>query len=219
MDKLLYEMLKDKKVFIFDFDGTLTDTERFNYLVHKKNLVKYGIDLTEEDYKKYIGRPVPEYAKIIDEITGEKVDFDKLVDEYVAGFMELTKNEQIPLFDYAKEIFETFPTKEYCILSNQHLDIIRMCLNKWGISDLFKDIVSLTNSTLGKSFFYENVCELPSRAGYNEKSLNLKQSECVVFEDGQRNIDSARNQGILTVGVKHKYASPSADFIIDCINQ
>ena len=58
MNERLNEVLESKEVLIFDFDGTMTGTEHFNYLVHKKNWKKYGIDLTEDEYKKVMGKTV-----------------------------------------------------------------------------------------------------------------------------------------------------------------
>ena len=204
MNEKLKEILKDKKVLIFDFDGTMLGTERFNYLVHKKNWKKYGIDLTEDGYRDVMGKTVIEIKSSIE--TDVDVDEQTLIDEYINGFLELTKSENLPMFDYFYDLMQSCDGKKLYILSNQSTKIIDSCLQKWGIKDKFEKVISLIDSIdVKKIDYYRNT----------EKYFGAPQADCVLFEDTQKNIDDGMLCGIFTVGIKHKFNNPIADFVVD----
>lgn len=207
MDERLNEVLENKKVLIFDFDGTMTDTEKFNYLVHKKNWRKYGIDLTEDGYKEIMGKPVVDIKERVKSTYGD-IDLDErtLIDEYIDGFIELTQNEELPLFAYIQDIMQNCEDKKLYILSNQSTRIIGACLEKWGIKNKFTKIISLLKEKdIKKIDYYRDT----------EKFFGATQADCVLFEDTQKNIDDGMSCGIFTVGIKHQFNNPVADLIID----
>jgi len=72
----LRHILKDKKVFVMDFDGTIADTESLHWITYNPLLKKYGVEFTEADVHKYssIGcTEVQIYAEIKKDFN---IDFD-----------------------------------------------------------------------------------------------------------------------------------------------
>lgn len=205
MNERLNEILESKKVLIFDFDGTMTDTEHFNYLVHKKNWKKYGIDLTVDEYKAVMGKTVVDLKERIKDGYGD-VDAHTLIDEYINGFLELTKNDSLPMYPYVQQVLKNCDGKKVYILSNQSARIINACLEKWGITNKFDKIISLIDAKdIKKIDYYRDT----------EKYFGAPQADCVLFEDTQKNIDDGMACGIYTVAIKHQFNNPVADLIID----
>ena len=205
MNERLNEVLESKEVLIFDFDGTMTGTEHFNYLVHKKNWKKYGIDLTEDEYKKVMGKTVVDLKERIKDDYGD-INAQVLINEYVNGFLELTKNEDLTMYPFVQQALQNSDGKKIYILSNQSTRIIDACIEKWGIRDKFEKIISLMDlKDLKKIDYYRDT----------EKYFGAPQADCVLFEDTQKNIDDGMSCGIYTVAVKHQFNNPVADLIID----
>jgi len=70
MSSLLSQKRKSerKRIYagLFDFDGTVADTEKLHYLAFNKVLRKFGIELTWEDYmKKYLAYTDFDFFKVI----------------------------------------------------------------------------------------------------------------------------------------------------------
>ena len=67
--------MKQYKVYLFDFDGTLFDTLPSSIYVFKEAFSKKGIELNEEDILHYTRVPIPEtYRKIVPSYKEEDIE-------------------------------------------------------------------------------------------------------------------------------------------------
>ena len=67
--------MKQYKVYLFDFDGTLFDTLPSSVYVFKEAFSKKGIELNEEDILHYTRVPIPEtYRKIVPSCKEEDIE-------------------------------------------------------------------------------------------------------------------------------------------------
>lgn len=192
MDKNLMEMLNKKKVFIFDFDNTLADTDFLNYETMRRLLAKDNIDFTREDYGQVTGKTALEYNDIINRMYNKNYKLEDTVKNYLEEYRIVENEVESKPFDYVGELFDYYKDKKKVILSNMMEDIIVTLLKKWAIADNFEKIYSCVDLNIKKNQFYKETA----------KYLGVEQKDCVVFEDTQRYIDQAKSLGIDTVGIE-----------------
>ncbi|MBQ7977835.1 MAG: HAD family phosphatase [Clostridia bacterium] len=206
MDKELINFLKNKKVFLMDFDGTIADTEPLNYETIRRMLATENIEFTPEHFKAVLGKPATEYADYINKTFNTNYELTDTVAQYVDTYKVVEKEVEIETLEYINKLLATFDDKRYVILSNMFSDVIQNMLNRWGISDKFEEIFSCSNMKIKKKEFYTDV----------QTYLGVSAQDCVVFEDSQKYINEAHELGFATVGIEHQYnkGKIEADYVI-----
>ena len=202
----LFNVLRDKKVFIFDFDETIASTQNILFETLKTLGKKHGVHYTKKLFSEVKGKPGSEYFAQFKSLVKTELDEKETLKDYLNIFNEKMKNEKLECFPYVKEIIKQFPNKVYCVASNNVLEFLEQRLSEFGIRDCFKHIFACGDGLITKQYVYENINFL----------VDAKPSECVLFEDGQKYIESAKSYGFLTVGILHdENKDLKADFIID----
>jgi len=150
LTKDITNALSKKKVFVFDFDSTLANTEDYSWIAHNRALEKYGITLTDEHIKRYIGsNDEVIFSKIKEEF---KIEFDsqKHLVERLAIYLNLVKENNLKCFNYFTQILKIFPDTEFYILSGSKEIVIRQILNIWQLDNRFKKVISVFDLKISK---------------------------------------------------------------------
>ena len=207
MNKSIDEIIKNKKVILMDFDGTITDTEPLNYLTWVKCLEPYGIQFTKEQFKQIVGRPISSIADYFQEQYPDSFDRDEFlskVSDYVRIFMDIEKQVYVPMFDYVKDIL-AYKDKQKIVVSNQTRPLIDNMLSKWGVQGEFTRIISCMDEKLNKLDIYDKCQEY----------FGVPATDCVLCEDMQVYLDAGKAHGMATIGIQHSYNTvKNADIII-----
>jgi len=204
IDKKLLKALESKKTFIFDFDGTISSTYGIMFKTLETMFKNRGFVFSLEEFDTLKGRPSTVYFEKFEEITKEKIDPQKMAEEFSKIFDEQTKTEKLFCYDYVIELVKKFPDKNFVIASNNVEQFLSDRLVDFGIRENFTKIVACTNK-LKKQYVYQNTISL----------FETNQKDCVLFEDDQKYINEAKLEGILTVGIVHDYNSNlDADYLI-----
>ena len=206
MKKELFDLLNSKDNFIFDFDGTLTNNEPLQYLVHVKNCKQYGFELSKEDFKKLI---IHQQISVIHQnlcnLFNYSFDFEKLKKDLPAFYKEIVEQYEPKLNSYFLDILSEFPNKKLYVLSNESEEFLKYYLSKWNV--LFKFTKLISSYTTSKFKILDNIKEY----------IGENSNTCVIFEDAQKYLTYAKNQGFTTVGVEHEFNKGDlvADYIIE----
>lgn len=202
----LKNLISGKKLLLMDFDGTIADTEPLNFLTLKKLLAMENVDFTEEHFKMMVGKNAFEYLDLINKIFGKNYTAENEGRRYIEMFKDVAHENDIPYFEYIKELLAAFSNTRKVILSNQSDDVIKDLLARWGIDNEFEDVISCFVKKVKKQNYYTNIREF----------LGVEPNEVVLFEDSQRYLDFGRNAGFSTVGVINRYnnGNLNADVII-----
>lgn len=199
----LEELLKGKTLSVFDLDGTIANTEPLHWLTHKKVFKPLGINLTEENIRRYVGHNDLQIFGMIEE------DYNVLLED-----KEELKQKRLQLFRQAVERYNLLPNEEVIyaiknfkgkryIVSRQNQYTIERLLENWKILEYFDKIYSLEHTNESKTKFVE--------------TLGNK-SEIVWFEDSTEVVKEAKDEGFTIIAVRHSYneiANLDADYIID----
>lgn len=199
----LEELLKGKTIAVFDLDGTIANTEPLHWLTHKKVFKPLGINLTEENIRRYVGHNDLQIFGMIEE------DYNVLLED-----KEELKQKRLQLFRQAVEKYNLLPNEEVIyaiknfkgkryIVSRQNQYTIERLLENWKILEYFDKIYSLEHTNESKTKFVE--------------TLGHK-SEIVWFEDSTEVVKEAKDEGFTIIAVRHYYneiANLDADYIID----
>ena len=182
---------------IFDMDGVIIDSNPFHKNAWRNFLLNKGIPYSDEIFDNVIsGRNGPTNIR---SLMGQDLP-EKIVCEYVAeidgGFRELLRNTEdicpIPgLYEFLDAIQNSgFKTALATSAPPGNVDLVLERLDLRGYFDMILDSTDVTNGKPDPEIYLTAV-----------KRLGVEKNLCIVFEDSRAGIESARNAGLLVIGV------------------
>lgn len=177
------EMFRDKKLILFDMDGTVTKTEYLNYLLYKKALDKVlKVRLNKEDWENFFSGRSSEVS-LRDYLEAHNVFYDKtilqnLIEEIRASKEKrLSQMSNIELVDGFIEFVKKLRKENFKIglVTSTTRSFVKIILSKAGIEGFFDEVVAREDCNIGKPN--------PDIYCYAMKIFKINPRHTIVFED------------------------------------
>ena len=194
MEKLI-KLIEECDILIFDFDGTLINSEPYHKLAHDKifsMLLKKDIHMTDEEFSQYIGKTDKQIYSIVKEKFNLDFDVDKAINKKVEIALNMVKEKDKKIFDYFFDVLKIKKNKDFYIVSNQHPYLLNELLKAKDIYKYFTKIYCLSEMQVRKDDFYNNI----------ENYINIKDKKVAVFEDSNNVIKQVKSMGFTGIGVE-----------------
>ena len=169
---------------LFDLDGTLVNTEKFDSKLLRNILKKYGLNTSKE----FIGYNLEEYLSTV---TNDKNLQKKIKLEYMSKYELMLKDIQIEVNSELIKYLKMGIIPLVALVTANNKNLTGQILNKTGLSKYFEIIITCEDVKHQK----------PHPEPYLKamKELNVSPENCIVFEDSEIGIKSAQSAGIKSV--------------------
>ncbi|WP_157151243.1 HAD family phosphatase [Brachyspira sp. SAP_772] len=210
------DIIKPKAI-IFDFDGTLVDSES----VYTKSLIvtanKMNV-LKDIDFESMTGMQTNDISKILKK-EGHYIP-DNFFYETEKHFYKLL-GSNLNLFEGVIETLERFKDLDIVIASNSNIEYVQKYSDIKGISKYIKGY-SCHNETLKakpEPDLFLNAFEM-----LKKRNKDITKDDVVIFEDSLAGIDGAKKTGIKIVAITNSYKREvllehGADIVVDKISE
>jgi phosphatidylglycerol:prolipoprotein diacylglycerol transferase len=194
---LYRNMFKQKPVVLFDFDGTIADTEGVIFATYETLFKKYlpEYTLTDQDKVELLGPTLKE--------TFEKYNFPKDTAELIKEYRTLNfalHEQYVKAMDGAKELLEHLQSEGYKlgIVSNKFTDAINLGLKLTDLDAYFDVVIGLEKVTDPK----------PDPEGIRKACIALggKYDNCIYVGDNFNDMMAGINAGVFTIGFNEDQA-------------
>jgi len=183
------------KAVIFDLDGVLADTEHMSSQADDTVLARHGIWLTEEEKIRAYGRRMEEIFGDVIRDRGLRIDVSKLVGEKDSTFEELIKGSLKPMQGAGKILAALKKTGlKIGLATSSGSKKMENTLNELSISGYFDVMSSGDHVQKGKPH--------PEVYIKTAKKLGVEPAECIVVEDSEFGIMSAKAAGMMCIAIK-----------------
>lgn len=200
------------KAAIFDFDGTLVDTEALWSKAFTKVLAEFNKQYDPKLQKHMMSKGMLFSAAFLSKTYGLSEDLEQLDQRFSSAYKEIETQEGVT----PKEGVEVFLRSlkksgiKIAVATASSREYVEQNLARFKWSDLFDLIVSVDEVVNGK----------PAPDVYLEavKRLGYEKSSCVAFEDSPNGVTSAKAADLLVVGIIDKRYNdelPGADELIE----
>ena len=179
-----------KKLFIFDMDGTLFDTEPISAQIWKEVAKEKGYTIPEGVLQGVIGMSYAGGKEVFLQEIGEDFPFESLCAEKIRRQNEWYNAHPVPVKPGVKEILNH--AKKWgipcAVASSSPLIQIEILLNKAGLREYFSHLQSGESIKRGKPYpdIFLAVC----------KHFDVKPQDALVFEDSENGLKAAEAGGI-----------------------
>lgn len=201
---------------IFDFDGTLVDSET----LYTKSLIatasKMNV-LQDVDFESMAGYQTKDMYNIL--IKTHYVP-DNFFDETANYFHKIIETD-LETFDGVMETLERLKNINVVIASNSDIDYVRNISNKKDFSKYIKDYSCHNEKLKAKPEpdLFLNAFEILKKL-----NKNLKKENVLIFEDSLAGVEGAKKTGIKIAAITNSYSKEEllkkgADIILNKINE
>ena len=201
---------------IFDFDGTLVDSET----LYTKSLIatasKMNV-LQDVDFESMAGYQTQDMYNIL--IKTHYVP-DNFFDETADYFHKIIETD-LETFDGVMETLERLKNINVVIASNSDIDYVRNISNKKDFSKYIKDYSCHNEKLKAKPEpdLFLNAFEILKKL-----NKNLKKENVLIFEDSLAGVEGAKKTGIKIAAITNSYSKEEllekgADIILNKINE
>lgn len=198
------EIFRDKKLILFDMDGTVTKTESLNYLLYKKALNKVlKVRLNKGDWKKFFsGRP-PEVS-LRDYLGAHNIFCDKTILQNLMEEIRVSKERRLSqmsnielvdgFIEFAKKLRkENFKTG---LVTSTTRSFVKIILSKAGIESYFDKVVAREDCNIGKPN--------PDIYCYAMKIFKINPRHTIIFEDSFSGLMAAVRSRAIVIQVNNQ---------------
>ena len=186
--------------YIFDLDGTLVDTMPLHYSAWEAALRKAGLigRLDENRFYELGGVPSRKVAALLGEHHGLKLDPVVVYKDKEDAFMASVQKLEliVPVVEFARKVAKTRPI---AIASGGTRDVVTSTLEKTGLDQLFKIVVTADDVVHGKPS--------PDMFLLAAQLMKADPKTCLVFEDGQPGVKAAVAAGMKYVFVPSRISA------------
>ena len=212
MDKII-----KVKAAIFDFDGTLVDSESLytKALIHTSNEMNI---LKEVDFKYLAGYQ----TKDIEDILKKEGNYipDNFFKEAEIYFRKIIETD-LETFDGVMETLERLKNIDIVIASNSNIDYVTRMSDKKGIAKYLKGYSCHNEKLKAKPSpdLFLNAFELLKKI-----NTDIKKEDVIIFEDSIAGIIGAKKTGITTAAITNSYSKEillenGADIVLNRIDE
>lgn len=191
------------KVFFFDFDGVIVDSEKLHMVSALKTSQKYGINFSEDYYfDQLIGFDDVGLFNHLWKSRGKQLSKDELKTLIKNKNHEFLKaiEEHVIFYQGVKDLIERLTEKHIplAVVSGALRNEIQPLLKKGNLESHFKFIVAADDVNYSKPDpeSYEQAYH-----GMTALIPDLKLEDCWVLEDTPTGIHSAKEAGLNTIGI------------------
>lgn len=172
-------------VVIFDWDGTLHDSNQAVMVSWVNTAQRFGIQKTEVDVLNALGGTTGDVARILG---FEEDQIDEAVNNAIGEFLKITMNNNLLFRGVPEVLKELSQDYQLALYSNGHLDIVEKLLRKHKLRNYFDIIV--TSETAIK----------PDPKGIELILDHVKKGMGVMVDDDAVGIEAAKKAGIKSIG-------------------
>jgi len=185
---------------IFDLDGTVLDTEGYQYLGWAKPLKELGINLSEEEYVDYAGKAGPAIDSMIIKKHILSVEKGSLLEKKLILLEKWFSTEELEFMSYAREAIDFFKKEgmKLAIATGTGKEETILKLKRKGILSVFDSISSASDDV-------EKGKPEPDVYLHALKSIGLEKEDVIVFEDTRDGMMSAKSAGLKCFVIPNKY--------------
>jgi HAD superfamily hydrolase (TIGR01509 family) len=192
----------DFKAYLFDCDGTIVDSMPLHYVAWTKALAEYGcIDFTEDFFYSLGGYPIPAVVEMINQRDGISIPIPEFMVRYDEIYFSLLPElKAVP--EVLAEIRRTHGNIPFAVVSGSIRESVVKSLTAVGILDLFDTLVCAGD--------YEHGKPAPDPFLMGAARLGVEPKDCLVFEDAEAGIQSARAAGMTSVRILQPWERKTA---------
>ena len=194
----------DFRAYLFDLDGTVADTMPQHFIAWTDSLRQYGASLSETLFYELGGVPPLKVVSLLNERFGYTLDPETVVEDKEARFLNNIGNVQ-PIASVLAHIVAAHGRIPLAIVSGSPRANVEKTLGVLGLTDRFNVLVCAEDYAHGKPD--------PEPFLTAAKLLNIPPEHCLVFEDADAGIASAKAAGMQWVRVPQVFVAPDSPAI------
>ena len=185
-----------KRLYIFDMDGLLLDTETLYQRFWFKVLQEKNIDITREELRKIIGMSYDQAKNYFLNYVDTEEEFIELRQRREVYFWEHVENIGMPLREGADQILSYLRENNIktALITSTEEQRAKKLMNIAGLKHTFDYMVFSNMVTKTKPD--------PEMYHYLEKLTDIDKREWIVFEDSYSGLKAANNAGVDVVWIK-----------------
>lgn len=199
---------------IFDMDGLMFDTESLFSITEKEIAEKREKKFTVEIQGKMMGQKPLHAIEIMLKELGIDEDPQKVLKERDERYVELLKTDSQPMFGLFSflDLLEKNNIRK-CIATSSRKEWVEILFNKFDLRNKFEFIITGEEVEFGK----------PNPAIYLKavEKLDLPASSCLVLEDAENGIKSAKSAGCMAIAIPNEFTKghdfSDADLIVSSL--
>ncbi|MBW4037407.1 MAG: HAD family phosphatase [Acidobacteria bacterium] len=191
----------DFKAYLFDCDGTIADSMPLHYIAWKQALSEYGCnDFTEQLFYALGGMPVDAVVRQLNERDGLSIPMDAFAHRKESLYYDLIHQLQ-PVPEVLEQIHLQHGNIPFAVVSGSTRESVVASLSALGILHLFDTLVCAGD--------YRHSKPAPDPFLLAATRLGVSPEHCLVFEDADIGIQSAKAAGMACVRIAQPHERPA----------